>query len=177
MKWAMDDEGSTGLEELSELLWQKRRGLERLLFGLAVARIVLHMDRSDWLPMAAADVSAVVDDIDRIEATCVRLLDREPRNLDVALTVSTLVTFVPAPWDEIFGEHDAELTRLNACVRALALATEASLAIFEESLAGRAGGSPADGDALSAEVLRVACDGLRHAAARVGVPAPLYDPA
>jgi len=171
----MDDAGSTGLAELSELLWQKRRSLERLLFDLAVARIVLHMDRSEWLPMAAADVAGVVDDVDRLESACVEFLDREPRDLDVALTLASLAVFVPAPWDEIFQEHDAELIRLNACVRALALATEASLAVFEGSLASRASESLAESDALSTEVLRLACAGLRDAAGRAGSPAPVYD--
>jgi len=86
----MQHAGGQWLEALSELLWRKRQALERLIFKLAVARIVLSIDNREWLAMASDDVAELVDEIEELDRGRIELLERQAGDLDVALTLASL---------------------------------------------------------------------------------------
>ena len=158
------------MDALSALLWRKRDALERLIFKLAVARIVLSIDNPPWLAMASDDVAELVDEIEDLDRRRVDLLEHHADDLDVALTLSSLAVIVRSPWDDILREHDVELARLHMRVRAVALATEASLAAFEVIPAANLMSTPLRDAGVEVVALRLACDSLRRAAMRVGSP-------
>jgi len=166
----MQHAGGQWLEALSELLWRKRQSLERLIFKLAVARIVLSIDNREWLAMASDDVAELVDETEELDRGRIELLERQAGDLDVALTLASLAVVVHSPWDDILREHDAELARLQMRVRAVALATEAGLAAFEEAPVVELGSTSLGPDGVEVVAVRLACDGLRRAAVRAGAP-------
>jgi len=109
--------------ELSSLLWQERRLLERLLYRLKVEQLLLTAGESRWLPWATAEVEAVLGKVREAN------LSRDVASHTVAESLGLpsdaglreIVAAVPddGPWAGILGEHLAALTGLVAEIRAV----------------------------------------------------------
>lgn len=103
-------------QELSNLLWQERQLLDRLLFKLKVEQMLLASGETRFLPMATAEAEEV------LLATREAALARDVAAQSVAelfglqedAGLRDIATAAPAdtPWPEIFTKHLVALTAL-----------------------------------------------------------------
>jgi hypothetical protein len=101
------------LTELSAVLWIERRLLERLLFKLEEEQLVLTSGRARWLPEAAAEVEAVIEEIRTSDLGRAFEVDQVAAELGIAPGASLLELSqaAPEPWDELLRSHrDAFIT-------------------------------------------------------------------
>ena len=157
----MDVDGTTKYDPLSDVLWQERSLLSRLVFKLAVVRILLAAEGYRWLPIAADEAASITEELEVVGGWRRCLLgERGPLTLlDVAGTA-------PAPWDDILHEHQESLLLLRDQARRGASSTVAALAATRASVAAEVTELEMHGDGFGGEILRLACEHLREIADR-----------
>ena len=119
------------LQAFSDILFQERRVLELLLFKLETERLLLDSGSDRWLALAAREVDAVADELNKVElARSVTMAQAAPElGLGPDATLTTVVAAVPPPWDILFAEHQKELRSLMTEVLA---ASESSRHLLRE---------------------------------------------
>ena len=113
-------------DPLSDVLWRERSLLARLVFKLAVVRILLAAEGYRWMPIAADEAAGISDELDSLSRDRRGLIDRHapvpsPTLLDIAVSA-------PTPWDEILHDHRESLLLLRDQARRGALSTAQALA-------------------------------------------------
>jgi hypothetical protein len=100
------------MEDLSSVLWRERELLDRLLFKLEVEQLVLTSGRSHWLPLAAREIEAVLDDIRNIELLRAVALDNLAAELGIPANPSLrdLSEHSPEPWKGLWLDHREAFT-------------------------------------------------------------------
>lgn len=114
------------LDQLTRMLWQQRRLLERLHYHLRVQSLLIASGEDDMLRHAVSDVQQTVDAIGELEYARTELVSGigVSMGLDAEPSLTDLINRVPEPFEQILAEHrDAFLS----------LVTE----ITSESLGGR----------------------------------------
>lgn len=97
----------TPLAELSRVLWQQRRLLERLLYHLKVQELILSNADHGLLSFAVNDVQQTLEAIGEVEAAR-RELTAEigvSMGLDRDASLQDLVNRAPEPYEQILAEH------------------------------------------------------------------------
>src|SRR3954469_15702982 len=108
MRGGVDVDDSTRYDALSDVLWQERALLSRLVFKLAVVRILLAAEGYGWLPLAADEAAGITEELEVVGGWRRGLLgEREP------MTLVDMAGAAPAPWDEILHEHRESLLVLR----------------------------------------------------------------
>lgn len=105
------------LAALAETLHGERRLLERLLFKLVEARLVLAADEARFLPLAMGEVEEVVERVRFGEShrrRAVRELAAAIGEPEDRITLSFLVSWAPEPYRTMFVEHRDHFMRLTA---------------------------------------------------------------
>lgn len=146
---------SSRYDPLSDVLWRERILLSRLVFKLAVVRILLAAEGYRWLPLAADEAAGITDELE--------LLCSHRRGLIGAHDSSTLLdvaTAAPAPWSEILHDHRETLLLLRDQARNSGSSTVAALAANRASVAAEVEELEAHGEAVDGHVLRLACEHL-----------------
>jgi flagellar FlgN protein len=106
------------MENLSSLLWRERDLLELLLFKLEVEQLVLTGGRSHWLPVAAREIEAVLEDIRDVEllrVVCVDAVAAE-LGLDPAPSLLEIAERSGEPWRAIWLDHREAFTTVATSI-------------------------------------------------------------
>lgn len=95
------------MEELSSVLWRERELLELLLFKLEEEQLLLAAGRTKWLPHAANEVEAVLENIRDTELMRAMVADAVAGSLGLESNPSLRVLAEAAeePWRTIMLEH------------------------------------------------------------------------
>lgn len=95
------------IEELSSVLWHERELLEMLLFKLEEEQLLLTAGRTNWLPHAANEVEAVLENIRKAELMRAVVADAAAESLGLESNPSlrALAEAAPEPWRTILIEH------------------------------------------------------------------------
>lgn len=95
------------LTEVSNILWQERHLLERLLFKLTEEQMLLASGHVRWLAFATDEVEAVLEELGRAELIRALAVQGCARELGMAgePRLSELAERAPAPWDAILDDH------------------------------------------------------------------------
>jgi hypothetical protein len=159
--FVVDVDGTTKYDPLSDVLWQERSLLSRLVFKLAVVRILLAAEGYEWLPLAADEAAGIIEELEVVGGWRRGLLgEHEP------LTLVDVAGAAPAPWDDILHEHRESLLALRDEARRGASSTVAALLATRALVAVEVEELEMHGDGLGAEVLRLACEHLHEIADR-----------
>lgn len=159
-------EGSDDYDPLSEVLWRERSLLARLVFKLAVVRILLAAEGYRWLPIAADEAAGITDELDSLRTDRQCLIGRH------ASTLLDLAVAAPTPWDEILYDHRDSLLRLRDQARRGALSTAQALTATSESVIAQVKELEQEGAAVDGQVLRLAWDHLRDVTDRAAGSTP-----
>jgi hypothetical protein len=154
-------------DPLSDVLWHERSLLSRLVFKLAVVRILLAAEGYRWLPIAADEAAGITDELERLSGRRRGLL-REYESM----TLLDVACAAPAPWDAILHDHREMLLLLRAQARHGASSTVAALVATRASVAAEVEELELQGDALDGQVLRLACEHLGEIADRAACSVP-----
>jgi hypothetical protein len=158
--------GSPQYDPLSDVLWRERSLLARLVFKLAVVRILLAAEGYRWLPIAADEAAGITDELDSLSTDRLGLIGRyAPTLLDVAVSA-------PTPWDEILHDHRESLLLLRDQARRGALSTAQALAATTESVTAQVLELERDGATVDGQVLRLAWEHLRDVTDRAAGSVP-----
>ena len=153
-------------DSLSDVLWRERSLLARLVFKLAVVRILLAAEGYRWLPIAADEAAGISDELDLVSMDRRGLIGQEaPSLLDIAVTA-------PTPWDEILHDHRESLLLLRDQARRGALSTAQALAATTESVTAQVHELEHEGAAVDGQVLRIACEHVRAITDRAAISIP-----
>ena len=119
----IDSALADSVAELSRVLWQQRRVLERLRYCLRVHDLMLGGDDSEALVMAVDDVHGAIDAVRELEAARQELIFELVGALgqDRNLSFQELIAVVPPPFDEMFSEHREAFLRVVADITSLSL--------------------------------------------------------
>lgn len=104
------------LAALAETLHGERRLLERLLFKLVEARLVLAADEARFLPFAMAEVEEVVERVrfgESYRRRAVKELAEAIEEDEERITLSFLASWAPDPYRTMFAEHRDQFMRLT----------------------------------------------------------------
>lgn len=106
------------MEDLSSVLWRERDLLDRLLFKLEVEQLVLTNGRSHWLPLAAREIEAVLDDIRNIELLRAVALDSLAAELGLPANPSLrdLSEHSNEPWKSLWLDHREAFTTVATAI-------------------------------------------------------------
>jgi hypothetical protein len=106
------------MENLSSLLWRERDLLELLLFKLEVEQLVLTGGRSHWLPVAAREIEAVLEDIRDVELLRVVCVDAVAAELGLGPAPSLLeiAEHSGEPWRAIWLDHREAFTTVATSI-------------------------------------------------------------
>ena len=167
MGCGVEDDGNR-YDPLSDVLWRERSLLARLVFKLAVVRILLAAGGYQWLPIAADEAAGITEELDVLSGHRRGLIGQH-----ASATLMDVAVSAPAPWGEILHDHREMLLRLRDQARhggsstaaALAAATRASVAAEVDEL-------ELQGDTLDGQILRLACEHLRDIADRAAGSVP-----
>jgi len=159
-------------DPLSDVLWRERSLLARLVFKLAVVRILLAAEGYRWLPIAADEAAGITDELDSLSRDRRGLIDRHAPAPDTAPTLLDIAVCAPTPWDEILHDHRESLLLLRDQARRGALSTAQALAATTESVIAQVRELEREGAAVDGHVLRIACDHLRDITSRAAVSTP-----
>jgi len=117
------------LGDLSRMLWEQRELIELLEYRLEVQQLLTIAGRADRLPLAIADLEALMERIRMSEdvrlgvvAECAVLL-----GLGVRSSLRDLSGVAPEPWNFVLQDHQTALLQLVASTEELA-ATNRELA-------------------------------------------------
>jgi hypothetical protein len=99
---------------LSQTLWRQQQQLELLLYRIEVQHTVLAAGRAAWVELAAADVEDAMDALREAELVRATLVAEVARllGLDAGASLGELVAASPAPWNEIFRDHQRAFLEL-----------------------------------------------------------------
>jgi hypothetical protein len=95
-------------DELMDTLWLERHILERLLFRLVLANLVLGADDRRFIPKALAEVEQVVEGMRKVEAERDQMVHAAAADWNVPshiLTLEYLATEGPEALRESFEDH------------------------------------------------------------------------
>jgi hypothetical protein len=94
-------------EDLSSVLWHERDLLELLLYKLEVEQLVLTGARSHWLPVAAREIEAVLQEIREVELLRAVRVDDLAEHLGLGPNPSLLqiAEASPEPWRALWLDH------------------------------------------------------------------------
>ncbi|MFQ5557656.1 MAG: flagellar export chaperone FlgN [Acidimicrobiales bacterium] len=109
--------------ELSRLLWQQRRVLERLRYCLRVQDLMLDGEDAEALVMAVDDVHIVMEQVAEFEAA------RREQTIELGLhlglgsepSLQQLIDNTPPPFDEMLADHRDAFLRVVADITTLSL--------------------------------------------------------
>ncbi len=160
-------DGNNLYDPLSDILWRERSLLARLVFKLAVVRILLAAEGYRWLPIAADEAAGITDELDKLSRRRRGLIGQHE-----STTLLDVATAAPAPWDEILHDHREILLLLRDQARHGASSTAAALAATRASVAAEVEELELQGDALDGQVLRLACQHLGEIADRAACSVP-----
>jgi hypothetical protein len=162
----MEVDRRTDYDPLSEVLWRERSLLARLVFKLAVVRILLVAEGYRWLPMAADEVAGITDELDSLTTDRQGLVGQHaPTLLDLALAA-------PTPWAEILHDHRQSLLLLRDQARRGAMSTAQTLAATSDYVTARVKDLEEDGCSFDGQILRLACAHLRNVTDRAAASVP-----
>ncbi len=119
----VDSALADSVAELSRILWQQRRVLERLRYCLRVQDLMIDGEDSESLVMAVDDVQGAIDAVRELEAA------RQEMTFELAsqlgqgrdMSFQQLVELVPPPFDEMLNEHRESFLRVVADITSLSL--------------------------------------------------------
>jgi hypothetical protein len=167
MGCGVDVDDSTRYDPLSDVLWRERALLSRLVFKLAIVRILLAAEGYRWLPLAADEADGITEELESLSGHRRGLLGGpEPA------TLLDLAGAAPAPWDEILRDHRESLLVLRDQARRGASSTTAALAATRGSVAAEVAELEAQGNGIHGQILRLACEHLHEIARRVAGAVP-----
>lgn len=100
------------MENLSSILWRERELLERLLFKLEMEQLVLTSARTRWLPAAAREIEAVLEDIRSIELMRALAVDAVSSQLGLRPepSLQEIAGACDDPWRSIWLDHREAFT-------------------------------------------------------------------
>jgi hypothetical protein len=154
-------------DPLSDVLWRERSLLARLVFKLAVVRILLAAEGYRWLPIAADEAAGITDELEHLAGHRRGLIGQYS-----STTLLDVAGAAPAPWDEILHDHREMLLLLRDQARHGASSTVAALAATRASVAAEVEELELQGEVLDGQVLRLACEHLREVADRAACSVP-----
>jgi hypothetical protein len=166
MGCGVDVDDSTRYDPLSDVLWRERTLLSRLVFKLAVVRILLAVRGYRWLPLAADEAAGIAEELETVNGHRRGLIGRRP-----STTLLDLAGTAPAPWAEILRDHRESLLVLRDQARRGAASTAAALVAARASVAAEVAGLEAQGAGIHAEILRLACEHLHEISGRAACTA------
>lgn len=104
---AASDTSASPLSDLTRILWQQRRHLERLQYLMHVQALILSSGDDSMLRHAVDDIQRLLATISEIE-TSRRELTAEigiSMGLDADASLEDLVNRAPEPYEQILAEH------------------------------------------------------------------------
>ncbi len=103
-------------EDLSHQLWTMRELLEQLVYKLEVQGLLLASSRARWMPYITAELEAIIDGINEVEAARSAASQRLARQCGVSpsLSLAELITHIDEPWGGLLGQHRLHLLSLQA---------------------------------------------------------------
>lgn len=131
----MGPQPTTGLSDLSQVLWRERETLELVLFKLEEQRLLLVDGQDRWVGHASRELDAVLDQLGSMELS--RALASAAAAAELGVKddsgLRDLAAAAPPPWPSVIERHVCALVRLAHEIGAVAGANRAQLA---EGLAG-----------------------------------------
>jgi hypothetical protein len=108
------------LGEVASTLWLLRELLDALLYKLAVTRLLLDAEQTQWLANATRDLDSALREVHTAEVLRASQSDALARVLGLAsgATLAQLANTVPQPWHTLLHEHRDALRTLTADVHA-----------------------------------------------------------
>jgi flagellar biosynthesis/type III secretory pathway chaperone len=110
------------MQELSSVLWRERELLDMLLFKLEAEQLLLAAGRTRWLPHAAREVEAILENVREAELLRAVVADAAADELGLESNTSlrALAEATEEPWRTIFLDHRDAFAAVAAQVRELA---------------------------------------------------------
>jgi flagellar biosynthesis/type III secretory pathway chaperone len=110
------------MQELSSVLWRERELLDMLLFKLEEEQLLLAAGRTRWLPHAAREVEAILENVREAELLRAVVADAAAEELGLSSNPSLRVLAEAAdePWRTILMDHRDAFAAVAAQVRELA---------------------------------------------------------
>lgn len=120
---------TTGLSDLSEVLWRERETLELVLFKLEEQRLLLVDGQSRWVCHASRELDAVLDKLGAVELHRAVASSTAAMELGVteAAALRELAAAAPSPWPSVIDRHLFALVRLAEEILAVAAANRGLL--------------------------------------------------
>ena len=134
---------TTGLSDLSQILWRERETLELVLFKLEEQRLLLLDGQDRWVGHASRELDSVLDRLGGMELN--RALASAAAAAELGVKddsgLRELAAAAPAPWPSVIERHVCALVRLAQEIVAVAGANRAllsqGLATVRTSMNGR----------------------------------------
>jgi len=168
MGLGVEVDDSDRYDPLSEVLWCERGLLARLVFKLAVVRILLVAESYRWLPNAADEAAGIADELESVSGIRRALI----RQQEASATLLDIAEGAPPPWDEILHDHREMLLVLRDRARRGASSTAAALAAAVDSLDSQIRGLERQGELLDSHILRLAWDHVGDVTGRTACSVP-----
>lgn len=110
------------MQELSSVLWRERELLDMLLFKLEEEQLLLAAGRTRWLPHAAREVEAILENVREAELLRAVASDAAADSLGLESNPSlrALAEAADEPWRTILLDHRDAFAAVAAQVRELA---------------------------------------------------------
>lgn len=110
------------MEELSAVLWRERELLEMLLFKLEEERLLLAAGHTRWLPHAASEVEAILEQVRETELLRAVVADATAEVLGLTSNPSlrALAEAAEEPWRTILLDHRDAFAAVAAQVSEMA---------------------------------------------------------
>jgi hypothetical protein len=121
--WAVPERpGEAAYAEVSAALWHIRELFDLLTFKLETEQVLVSAGRVRWLGRATHEVELVLEELRHAELRRAVELDAVavPLGLPADCSLGELAEAVPAPWDEVFGDHRNALRDATNEITALA---------------------------------------------------------
>ncbi|MBK6870161.1 MAG: flagellar export chaperone FlgN [Kineosporiaceae bacterium] len=130
------------LPDLAAVLWRQRELLERLVYRLECEQLLLAAGRTRFLPLATAEVEALIDDLSVVEMQRAAIADAVAVEvgLDAGARLEELAAAAEPPWTGVLIDHRNALLTLTGELTVLAETNRhmmaAGLAAVEQAMAG-----------------------------------------
>jgi hypothetical protein len=144
------------LPDLAAVLWRQRELFERLVYRLECEQLLLAAGRTRFLPLATAEVEALLEELTIVELQRAAVADQVGAELDLPAgsSLEELAAGAEPPWTGVLIDHRNALLTLTGELSTLAEANRhlmaAGLQAVEQALSGmglRPGSSPTGYDA------------------------------
>lgn len=113
---------TTGLSDLSQILWRERETLELVLFKLEEQRLLLVDGQDRWVGHASRELDTVLDQLGAMELN--RALTSAAAAAELGVRddsgLRDLAAAAPAPWPSVIERHVCALVRLAQEIVAVA---------------------------------------------------------